>query len=100
MTKKKKPYVLQKQLGPGKFTRWSSVGMATHKIGCCDCGLIHEYQYRIAFISDYRKGLARVLGILRRGGGIVVQHRVRRLERATAAMRRAKRYAKVKAALG
>lgn len=57
-----------------------------HRMACCDCGLVHVMQFKI--VKDAKGRRTRIVFAASRDN------------RATAAMRRAKRYAKVKAALG
>jgi hypothetical protein len=51
-------------------------GERNYRNGCCDCGLVHEYQYRVKIVD----------------GKPAVLFRCRRNNKATAAMRRAKRF--------
>jgi len=53
------------------WTDWVRPQMAGYKLGCCDCGLVHEMDFRV--MDD------------------AVEFRARRNERATAAKRRHKR---------
>jgi hypothetical protein len=55
------------------WTKWISPVMSGYRLGCCDCGLIHEMDFRIVKEDD---------------GSESVEFRARRHERATAAKRR------------
>ena len=55
-----------KPIGPRGFSRWRNVKRFKY-YACCDCGLVHEYQYKI--------------------DGTEIMQRVRRADRYTKAMR-------------
>ena len=61
---------------PGYDGGWVKPCRKAYRMMCCDCGLVHEMDFRIV---DSRNGKKRQ-----------VQFRVRRNERATAASRRAR----------
>jgi len=68
---------LQVLAGRGKWSNWYSplhgIGNKNYRMACCDCGLVHEMQFRV--INDSR-------------GRHSVIFRAKRNERATSAMRR------------
>ena len=57
---------------PGEFTEWVRPVRRGYKMACCDCGLVHDMDFRIR--KEWR--------------GNVVEFRVSRNQRATSAMRR------------
>ena len=62
---------------PGEWSRWVSpihgIGERNYRFACCDCGLVHELQFRVK--EDHKQRAS-------------VVFRARRNNRATAAMRR------------
>lgn len=38
-------------VGPRGFTRWIQPNMKRYMLECCDCGLVHEFQFRVTPIS-------------------------------------------------
>ena len=70
------------EAGPNGWSNWQSPihghGKRNYRFACCDCGLVHEMQFRIK-IGRYVDS---------------VVFRVTRNNKATAAMRRGKRYVK------
>lgn len=73
MPLKNKRFRKEKAEGPRGFSRWVQPEMKRYLLGCCDCGLVHEMQFRVV---GERK--------------VKVQFRARRAERYTA-VERAKR---------
>lgn len=57
--------------GPRGFSRWVQPVMSKYFLACCDCGLVHEMQFRIVGARKRR-----------------VQFRARRAERYTTKLRR------------
>ncbi len=55
---------------PDGWTRWSYPTMDGYKMSCCDCGLVHNMQFRVT--DDYDQ----------------VEFRVQRNNRSTSAVRR------------
>lgn len=55
-----------------KAGEWVQPRRRKYKLACCDCGLVHTFDFRL----------------LKRGSGHVIQWRAFRDERATGAMRR------------
>lgn len=55
---------------PDGWSRWVLPVMDGYKMSCCDCGLVHDMQFRVT--DDYDR----------------VEFRVRRNSRSTAALRR------------
>ena len=37
------------------WTKWISPIMQNYRLKCCDCGLIHEFQFKVIFTSRYEK---------------------------------------------
>jgi hypothetical protein len=63
----------------GKYSKWTTPKTRGYKMACCDCGLVHDFEFRAI-----KKGSLKV--DLRT---IQIQFRVQRNDRATSAMRRA-----------
>ncbi len=63
----------------GGWTEWVAPKQTGYKMACCDCGLVHEVNFRVRLRE--------------------AQMQFKRANRATAAMRRGKRYAAIRAAL-
>lgn len=61
----------ERAVGPRGFSRWVQPQMAKYFLSCCDCGLVHEMQFRIA------AGKVRGLNV---GQSMHVQFRARRAE--------------------
>lgn len=38
----------EKAVGPRGFSRWVQPQMAKYFLSCCDCGLVHEMQFRLS----------------------------------------------------
>lgn len=63
--------------GKGGWSDWISPKRSRYRQGCCDCGLVHEMQFRL---SKGKKGET---------GGPFIEYRAKRHERATGQVRRA-----------
>lgn len=68
---KNKRFRKEEPEGPRGFSRWVQPEMRRYLLQCCDCGLVHEMQFRIA-VGPKRQH---------------VQFRARRAERYTAVAR-------------
>ena len=83
----------------GKFSKpyWVGTKRGIHAIVCCDCGLVHDETLAV-FLAVRRQG--KIIGYRKlRANQIKIARKVRRNERATAGIRRAKRHKGVRAAL-
>ena len=60
----------ERSIHPDGWSRWVFPVMDGYKMTCCDCGLVHDMQFRVT--EEYDR----------------VEFRVRRNERSTAAVRR------------
>lgn len=58
------------------YSRWVKPKKRGYRMACCDCGLVHEMQFKYERLG---------------GRGVFIFFRARRHERATAAMRRGKK---------
>lgn len=65
-----KKFRQEKAVTPDGFSRWVKPNMSKYFLECCDCGLVHEFKFRI--VDD------------------AVQFRARRAERYTARQRKAR----------
>lgn len=67
----------EKAVGPRGFSRWVQPAMGKYLLACCDCGLVHEMQFRIT------------TGPVRQGSQLAnVQFRARRAEGHTRRLRK------------
>lgn len=66
----KRKYPTFEAIHPEGWTEWIYPVMDGYRMGCCDCGLVHEMQFRVT--GEYDR----------------VEFRVRRNNRATAQLRR------------
>jgi hypothetical protein len=74
------------EVGDDGWTDWVQPKHAKYKILCCDCGLVHEMQFRV--VKD--TGRSKFCDIEDKVKGLVV-FRVKRDNRATANVRRTKK---------
>ena len=72
-----------KAAAPDGWTDWELPVMRRYRLGCCDCGLVHDFDFRIVTV----------------GGRKRIQLRARRNNRSTAGCRRAAEKKAVKDAL-
>lgn len=63
--------------GSRGFSRWVQPRMESYLLACCDCGLVHEMQFRVRTVRTGNYAMR-----------MRVQFRARRAERFTAAERR------------
>lgn len=73
------------------WTDWVQPKHTKYKLKCCDCGLVHEMQFRV--VKDTRR--SRLCDIEDQVKGLVV-FRARRDNRATANVRRSKEHRKAR----
>ncbi len=74
--------------GDGEFCDWETNTMKGNKMGCCDCGLVHEVEFRI--IKDIKNNgdgtmEAEIIGD---DEDLKIQMRMRRDNRSTGQIRR------------
>lgn len=69
--------------GKDGWSDWTQPHHAKYKLRCCDCGLVHEMQFRI--VRNVRG--SKLVSITDRVPGLVI-FKARRDNRATAAIRR------------
>jgi hypothetical protein len=67
------PYVVHEADDPRTWSEWVQPRRSGYKMACCDCGLVHDMQFRLVPSIN---------------GGRHIHFRVRRNERSTAAVRR------------
>jgi hypothetical protein len=39
--------------GPDGWSRWVTPVMSGYKMGCCDCGLVHDLQFEVVEVLRY-----------------------------------------------
>lgn len=72
---------------PGKYSDWL-LPSHRHKMACCDCGLVHDFQFKaVAAKKGARPGVTLVTD----APGLRVMFRAKRNRAATAAKRRENR---------
>lgn len=76
-----------KALGDG-WSDWELPVMKGYRLGCCDCGLVHDMDFKVVWVSEGKDGNCVVLD--RRTVGAVqrVMLRARRNNRSTGQIRR------------
>lgn len=80
----------REKAGPDGWTDWVTPIPFGYRMACCDCSLVHEMEFRVVLThSPMPDGGFRVEPI--DGKKFRAQFRVKRNNRATAAMRRGKR---------
>ncbi len=68
------------------WTEWQTPPRQ-YRTTCCDCGLVHDIEYRVIVVGRKRRdGSQKVLGL--NPAGCQMQFRLRRNERSTAQFRR------------
>lgn len=72
---------------PNGWSEWLAPVMRNYKLGCCDCGLVHDMQFKIVKVKTRGKGTF--------NGPVVDGHRVlfraRRNKQSTRIQRRGKK---------
>lgn len=76
----------EKAVGPRGFSRWIRPVMMGYKFGCCDCGLVHEMEFRVLAV-ERRYADGRWTGTPLPRSAYRVIFRARRAERYTAKQR-------------
>lgn len=73
--------------GKGGWSGWIEPKRKNYRLGCCDCGLVHDFDIQIAKVLKRTKG-DHVQFALIRPKGLTIVFRARRNERSTAQKRR------------
>jgi hypothetical protein len=55
----------EKGVGPRGFSRWVNPNMDNYMLSCCDCGLVHEMEFRAFKRGPVRKDGSYTLQVLR-----------------------------------
>jgi hypothetical protein len=74
----------------GWWTDWVYPLHKGYRIGCCDCHLIHDFEFRVVEIENHRKGKFNIK-TEKLPARYRISYRVRRNNRATAQVRRHKK---------
>lgn len=85
----RKPFAPQLATERRGFTKWTRPVMRGYKMACCDCGLVHEFDFHVIEVTQTLRSGAwrgRLLPMTR----YRVQMRARRAERYTAWQRKGK----------
>ncbi len=73
--------------GKNGWTDWQKPAMRGYRLGCCDCGLVHDFDFRVVcVVKQHRDGSKEVEVLPSRD--YQVEFRVRRNERSTGQTRR------------
>ena len=76
---------------PGGWSDWVMPRMSGYRMACCDCGLVHEMDFQAVRLQEVEKEGEQILqGTPLPVAEYEVQFRVRRHNRATAQLRRAR----------
>ena len=71
------------------YSEWLQPTMSHYKMACCDCGLVHDMQFKVVrVIQDKGNGYLEVKST--RAGTFAVHFRAKRNNRSTGQMRRKK----------
>ena len=84
------PRMYEPPAGKNGWTDWQRPVMRGYRLGCCDCGLVHNMDFRVVkIVKRHHNGVkeGRVLS----SKDYQVEFRVRRNERSTGQVRRHKR---------
>lgn len=82
MVKHYRPPVVSK----AGWTEWQAPRMTAYKLGCCDCGLVHDFEFQVIRVTSQSKGFTKGKNMNRKKYKVVM--RARRNARSTAAIRR------------
>ena len=75
----------------GNFSEWRQPQRTDYKLGCCDCGLVHDFEFRVVrVIKDLGRG-EKVIQEIDDQEQYAVQFRAKRNTRSTGQMRRWKK---------
>jgi hypothetical protein len=72
------------------WTEWQ-LPARHYKMACCDCGLVHNIEFRVIVLGRKRRGRYKVLRV--NPAGCNVEFRISRNERSTGQVRRHKKKA-------
>jgi len=83
----------------GKFSAWVVPQVQRYRLACCDCGLVHEFQFKaVTVLSRGRKHASGRQDLWLHDlpqDQFGIRYRVKRLERATRLQRAAKKHVMV-----
>ena len=69
------------------YSDWIQPAMESYKMGCCDCGLVHDLEFRVVEVTkDLGDGYKEVIETDNQN--LVVQFRTKRNNRSTGQLRR------------
>jgi hypothetical protein len=76
------------EAGADGWTKWITPIMRGYRLGCCDCGLVHNVRFRVLRVTRrYGKGVF-ASTLCARTKNLRVEMKISRNERATSQMRR------------
>lgn len=75
---------------PESFSDWTQPIMEAYKMACCDCGLVHDMEFRVVrVVKDFGDGTKKIQAV--ENPKLTVQFRARRNNRSTGQVRRHKK---------
>lgn len=84
------PRMYEPPAGKNGWTDWQRPMMRGYRLGCCDCGLVHDIDFRVVkVVNRHCNGIKE--GEVLSSRDYQVEFRVRRNERSTGQVRRHKR---------
>jgi hypothetical protein len=82
-------YPVEKE-GKNGWSRWVPPVMRGYKMACCDCGLVHNMQFKVVRVTKTMRDGSWTYAAVK-GGKVRVMFRAQRNTRSTAALRRKKK---------
>ena len=79
------PRMYEPPAGEDGWTDWQ-LPQRHYRLGCCDCGLVHDMEFRVVVVKRKRDGTYRTVKI--NPASCRVQFRARRNNRSTSQLRR------------
>lgn len=74
--------------------KWVYPNLAKYKMGCCDCGLVHDLEFQVVLVIPLGNDRVKVIPIHQ--DDLLIRMRARRNERSTGQLRRRKKWKKRK----
>lgn len=81
------PRMYEPPAGNNGWTDWQKPVMRGYRLGCCDCGLVHDFDFRVIRVKKQHHDGSMTVEVLS-SRDYQVEFRVRRDERSTGQIRR------------
>jgi len=81
------PRMYEPLAGKNGWTDWQKPVMRGYRLGCCDCGLVHDFDFRVVWIRKRHRDAGKEVDVLP-SRYYQVEFRVRRNQRSTGQIRR------------